>query len=735
MLRVLLWIGCGWLASGWTAAHPLRMAPDNGRITGVILDRETLEPIPFVQILLEELHKKTTTDGLGQFGFLQVPEGTYSLRIFRIGYKPITRRVTVVPNENLQLSITMDAAAQDGGAVVVLGEKTEALAKPALTVDGSALRENLSGTIAETLLGAPGLAMRSMGPAPARPVLRGLGGDRLAILEDGGKTGDLSGSSADHAVIIEPLNAESIEILRGPAALPFSSSAAGGVINVTRNFIPTHQPEKLHLGVHSQAETVNRGGAGGFTLGLPLGHWALHTDGSYRQTSDVRTPTGILKNTDLQTWSGSLGLSQIRNWGHAGAFYTHYNSHYGIPGGFVGAHPNGVRIKLYRNQAGAEWTYLNPNRYLPQIEAKTNFTYYFHQELESSGAVGMEFQTDELETTVHAHTRASGGLQKGRAGLGYSLRHYHVGGLVFAPNAIESSAFGYVTQGWENHRWVVQAGARYDYRLVTPAEEKQAKIGYIRQRAFDGFSGSLSGALKITTAFSVGAILNRTFRIPGVEELFTEGPHLAAYSYDTGNPELSAEKGWGLELNAGYQTSRAGMTISWFQNRFDQFLYLFNTGKINYRTLLPIYQYGETQALLQGAEASWKLNLNRRSEWSGSFSYVQGKQVIEDKPLPQMPPLNGHTEWTFRVADWTLKPGIKIALAQHQLGEFEEATEGYWFPNLSLSYRITRHGKLHTFDLVGENLSNTTYRDHLSRVKSIMPEPGRNIKLLYRLYW
>lgn len=729
----------GWHFFGGVQASP-RLTPrlDEAKpsaLQGEIRDASTGNAVAFVQVLLEEAKRTTSTDSNGRFVFTGLPAGTYTLKTFRVGYQSLVRRLNLAAGDTLTLSIQLAPSNQNLGQIEVVGHQAQALEKPAVAIDGSSLRQNLSGTIAETMLTAPGLAMRSMGPAPARPVLRGLGGDRLLVLEDGSSTGDLSSSSADHAVVIEPLNAERIEVIRGPAALAYGSTTLGGVINVIRNFIPTHQPEKLHIGASLQGASVNQSLSAGYMVGAPLGQFALHTDGSIRLGNDVHTPIGTLKNTDFQTYNASLGLSKIWSKGHLGAAYSYYRSAYGIPGGFVGAHPNGVRIKLYRNHVEAQ------GEYMPQkatqwtrMEVKTNYTYYFHQELEASGRIGMAFQTDDVQVSARAQTQNLGIFKRGQFGISLSQKDYNVGGLVFSPNSKDRSAALYSFQEIDWGKLTLQIGGRYDLAAMVPDQEEETRIGKIRRRDFGGFSGSISGSWHVKPQVSLGLILNRSIRMPALEELYTEGPHLAAYSFDVGNPDLNLEIGYGIEGIFQYNEGHTNFSISLFNNRLPNFIFLTHTGTINNRTLLPVYQYQDSAAHLYGGEVSIKQGFGEALSLEGNASYVRGRLTATNQNLPQMPPLHGNLAVKYRLKTLTLGAQAKFASPQNQLGDFETATKGYLVPSLSAQYHHSIGSTLHTFDLSIENLTNTEYRDHLSRVKSIMPEPGFNAKLLYRIW-
>src|SRR5690606_37417001 len=156
-------------------------------------------------------------------------------------------------------------------------------------------------------------------------------------------------SSSDHALSADPLNAQRIEVVRGPAALLYGSNAIGGVINLIREEIPTSVPEQARGMVSLQAQSVNRGVAGGASGETGWGGFAVRAEGSFRRAGDLETPRGRLENTDLETYSVSAGASRVGRQGHVGVAYRLYDNGYGIPGGFVGSHPEGVDIEMRRH--------------------------------------------------------------------------------------------------------------------------------------------------------------------------------------------------------------------------------------------------------------------------------------------------------------------------------------------------------------------------------------------------
>ena len=306
-------------------------------IEGSIRSTNDNHPVEFALVFLEEIRRSATSDVQGVFHIANVPEGPHSVQISRIGFENLTRVIEVSGEDTLRITFFMDPEVIIHDEVIVQGDRS--VGEAVVTeheLKGEQLREALGTTIAETLNDLPGLSMRSMGPAPARPVLRGLGGERLLVLENGSRTGDLSQTSSDHALVVDPLAAERMEIVRGPAALIYGSNTMAGAINVVKESVLSSVPDHIHANATLQAQSVSSGVASGFSMAAPVGNsFAIHASGTAREAHDVRTPAGRLGNTDLSSWTGEAGISWIRPWGYVGFNGSLYDSDYGIPGGFV----------------------------------------------------------------------------------------------------------------------------------------------------------------------------------------------------------------------------------------------------------------------------------------------------------------------------------------------------------------------------------------------------------------
>jgi iron complex outermembrane receptor protein len=704
-------------------------------LTGRLTDADSGEPIGWAVLVLEEAERHAHADDDGRFTIRHVPPGQYTLQAMRVGYTPGRWTIQV---DGDTLALQMRSSAITTQTTVVEGERDDrsAMETPVQSISGRQLRQNLSRTIAETIALEPGLAQRSMGPAPARPVLRGLSGDRLLVLEDGGRTGDLSATSSDHAVAIEPLTTERIEIVRGPEALLFGGNTLGGVVNVVRGAVPADAVEQARGSIAWQAESVNTGGGAGFDLYAPAGPLTVRVDGSLRDADDIATPLGGLSNTALQTANTAIGVSWIRPNGYIGVAYSLYDSDYGIPPDPNGGHPSGVNVRLDRRhrEARAEW---RPGGILQRLEVTYSHNRFFQEEFESSGALGLEFGV--LQTTLESTARLApiGPVRNLTLGAWGSRRDYNLGGLIFAPSSEQRAGALYVYGEHERAGWSSNASLRFDAVQLRPDEEVMSPTaGHIRTRTFHGLSGGLSTQRQIIEHLGISLSAIRSFRSPQVEEAFAEGPHLAAYSYEVGNADLGSEQALGLEAAAEWLAPGRQLRLAAFRNDISDYIFPRNTGQYSLRRgdLLQ-YQFVGQDVLMWGFEGLWRWSWTPRWTSDGTVSFTRGRLDSGDD-LPYMPPLQGRLGVRLAARD-NVNVGVatRFAAAQDRAGEFESTTDGYAVLDLSAEWHGVALGILHTLTFGIDNLMDSEYRRHLNRVREVMPEPGRNLRLLHKLYF
>ena len=707
-------------------------------ISGQVIDAEAGTPLVDVHVSLlctAEGASLFRTGRTGEFRFDEIAPETYTLRFERVGYETLDQEIVVNADSTAMTVKLKRSPLQLGEVVVTPGDEEHAHFEKTTDLNLSAqeLGQQMGATIAETLSGEVGIAQRTMGRAAARPVIRGMGGDRLLILEDGGRTGDKSASAADHAVAIDPTTATNIEITRGPASLIYGSSALGGVVNVKREAIPQTLPNRPTMSLTFQGESVNSGLTGTTGLTIPIGDLAWRLELNRRHTDDTHTPIGILENTSLSQTNFSTGVSMVKDWGHFGISGGSYRSDYGIPGSPEG-HIQGVTIDLDRQRYEGNFEYGFQQSFLEKLKLHSTYTRYQHQEIESNNTLGVEFGllTYNLSALAYMHGDAV-------AGIWGEYRDHATGGFYWTPHTREMSLAGfYFKQKRLNDDLTLQGAIRYDIRRVEPFEDGAVtRAGAVQQRDFGGVSSAASGIYHWDDHLETGATLMKTFRTPGIEELFSDGPHLASYSYEIGNAELGSEDGFGTEAFLRYSAERVKLNLTVFRNQIYSYLIPTNTGEKEWGSgaagWLWIYQYRGQDAVLDGAEFSVDAEIVSRLQAQVRMSYVRGTLADSESPLERIPPLNGKVALRYVTRSLNVHFTARLSDGQYRLSEFEEATDGYIVYDVGIQLAFPIWQLQHQAVVTVKNIFDTEYRQHLSRIKSVMPEPGRNMKLLYRL--
>lgn len=709
-------------------------------IRGKVIDMESHEPVEGARIKIDGLDCKCTTLKDGSFTLKDISEGTLWIYVEQPAYQPTRERITIEKDETQTFYILLEPKIYTSDPIVVTSKHThnkfEEISENASVLAGKALQKELSQSLASTLKHETGMAMRSMGPAPSRPVIRGLGSDRVLISEDGNRTTDLSNTSPDHAVTVDPFTVERLEVIRGPKVLLQSPTTIGGVINAVRHEIPQELHEHITGTIGAYGETANSGYLTSLSTEIPFEPFMVRGELSYRNTGDLSTPIGTLQNTQSDNLNYSLGGSYISDFGFVGASIREFNLDYGIPGGFVGGHPNGVSIEMEKEVRNLKSRINIHTHGIRNIDLHLTNSYYRHKEFESNGSIGTDFLLRNTYGYMNFNHKAIGKLDRGTVGFWFDSRDFDIGGNVFTPPSKSLHLAGYVYESFQLNRLSVEFAARYNFDNIKPdAEDPNSNIGYIRERTFHTYSLSFSALYQLTQTFSFGGNVSKSSRTPTIEELYSEGPHLAAYSYEIGNPDLEAESGIGSELFAYYKSEKLFVLGTAFLNSLSSYIIPRNTGNINWRLILPEYQTYGVEALFFGGEIEAQWHVLPAWTFHTSASYTQGSFKSSGDPLPWIPPLKGEVGVSYKNGPLSLNLNTEWAASQNRTDEFEDPTEGYAILNASALYSLTVGEQVHHLSLSVDNLLNTEYRNHLSRVKSIMPETGTNVRFTYKLYY
>lgn len=718
-----------------------------GEIEGIVRDADSSEPLAGALVSVEGTARMAVTHGDGTFHIPVPGPAIYTVRVERLGYQTMSLEMDASREEVLLVELDANPITLPG--VVVTGSlvaraANEAL-RPTTVFAGEDLQRRLAGSLAETLVSEPGLAVTSMGPGSAQPVIRGLSGDRILMLEDGERVGDQFASGPDHATALDPSSARRIEVIRGPGAILYGSNALGGVINVVRDDVPSSVPHHLTGAFTLQGQSVSNAASGSLnaTYGL-TDHIAGRLEFTRRTGGDLKTPVGTLKNTSTDLLEFSGGTSWVDDWGHAGATFRYYDNDYGIPGGFVGGHEAGVRVEMERTATRLRGLF-RPGGAFETIEIDAGHTWYQHKEIEPPDILGTLFDRQTVSGEILARHASWGPFSSGGVGSRASWESFGFGGGLHTPNSTHTSLAVFALEEVDLEPVRLEAGFRYDWARARPhREDPSSAIGHIRTRSFAAASGSVGALARVTTNLTVGASLARAFRTPSINELYSEGPHLAAYAFEVGNPSLDTERGTGIDLFARVTANRLNAEMTLFRNSISGYVFPLETGELS-RVRLPIFQFHGEDAVLTGLESAIEWAVVGDLTVEAVASYVRGRVAAKREhqhdvgqlrtlgALPLIPPLQGRFAVGYAPRDWFVEAETRVAARQDRTGPFESATDGYIVFDLSAGIRITVRGRLNVITVRGENLGNTEYRNHLSRVKEIMPEAGRSISVAYRV--
>lgn len=629
-------------------------------------------------------------------------------------------------------------------------------------VTGEELTRQLEPTLGETLASQPGVSATSFGPNASRPVLRGFQGERIRVLTDGIGAFDASNTSVDHAVVINPLTADRIEVLRGPAALLFGSSAIGGVVNVVDSRIPRAMAEApLHAEAIATYGSAANERSGGAAADVPLsGKLVAHVDGSWSKTGDLRTGghiltpalraqaaasgdpaiaelaglRGKLPNSGGRTWNLAGGAAVVDDRGNLGFSFSHYDSLYGVPVRWSldpAVEAEEVRIQVRQNRVDVRGE-VEPGGFVDRIRLRLGAADYKHMELDDTGAIGTTFANQGYEGRLELVQAARGGWQ-GAVGGQFFLRDLSVvGDEKFLPRN-RTQQFGLFTlQSLDLGPLKAEAGLRYEHSLIAAAAD--ADLGNPDMtRRFDAFSASLGASYPVAEGIRVGLNGSRTERAPSAEELFANGPHAGTQAFEIGDPGFGKESSWALEATVKGSGDGWSFAAAAYHNWFAGYIYDYQTGAV--QDDLPVFQFAQAGARYYGFEGEASLRLAQvrgftlNADLLGDYVHAT---ITGEGPAPRIPPLRllGGLEAQSDYLDLRLE--AEHVFGQERVAGFETPTDGFTLVNASVAWSPWGPDQGTTLTLSANNIFDAEARRHASVLKDYAPLAGRDIRLTLR---
>ena len=654
----------------------------------------------------------------------------------------------------------------EGDAIVVTGvrRRENDVLGGISVLDQSELTREVRPSIGETLARQPGVTSTSFGPQASAPVLRGLSGDRVRVLTDGIGTLDLASSGPDHAIAINPLTAERIEVLRGPTALLFGSSAIGGVVNVIDTRIPRRLPDGI-VGVDALAgygtaadERLLNG-----SFDLPLaGKFVVHADGNWTRTGDLRTGghilskelreealaspdpeiraladlKGDLPNSASESKEGALGLAYVGHGGlNIGASVTRHLSTYQVPIRYsldpaIEAEAPTIDVEQTRYDARAE---IPIGGFFRQLRARGGYSNYHHDEIEDTGEIGSSFFSKGAEGRVELEQseRSDWG---GTSGIQYLNRNAKIRGEEkFLPDSRQKQTGIFTVQTLVTGPWRLEGGARVEFSKLTAEEDEQLATPAL-SRSFTTVSGSVGGQYEFASGWRAGLSLSRTARAPSVDELFANGPHGGSQTFEVGNPDLSPEKSLGVEASLRGTKGPVHFTGNLFYTHFANYIFQSPTGEIE--DDLPVFEFRNGQANFYGfeAQASARLGEALGIKWSGELQADAVHATVKGfGPAPFMPPFRVLGALSGERGQFDGRLEVERAFSHDRTAPIETDTPGYTMVNASLDWHVFEANPELSLSLQANNLFDVDARRSTSQLKDFAPLAGRDIRLTARL--
>jgi iron complex outermembrane receptor protein len=728
------------------------LAQESATLEGRLVNSLNGDLLAGATVVIDELKREVVSGADGTFRFDNLAPGRYHVWVRAQGYSSRRTEIAVPAPAPVELRVDFDLHFQEVASVSAEVRSQFDAFQPTTVLSGQELTKQLESSLGATLENQPGLSSRSFGSAPSRPVIRGLDGDRVQILQDGQRTGDLSSQSGDHGVSVNPAAAERIEVVRGPATLLYGANAIGGLVNIITNEIPTRPVQgtsgEVTFDVGTAAEEA--GGAGHVQLGN--GQFAVNIGGGGRRSGDFDTPVGPVLNSHSRSAFTSVGAAWTGDKAHVGASYGYDDTKYGIPvveGGTLQLTPRRHALTF---RAGAE----RLTGAFEAFRATAAVRRYQHDELEGR-EVGTNFRNDTTELQVMGSHRTIGRM-KGSIGAWVLDRAFDATGAEALSPAVDQN--GFAAFAYEEVTWphvTLQFGGRVDKTNYTPAGEPKR----------DFTNGSLSAGLLLRPAaaddrLTIAASVARAARAPALEEMFFFGVHHGNFAVEVGNPALQSERALGVDLSVRWRTPRASGEVTYFRNdisdyifrrnmdheefedRRDEFVARFGgrepaghaehegeEGVEEEEEEIAFVEFVGADALLQGIESHADFQLTSTLTAEAGLDIVRGALKENDLPLPRIPPVKFRGGLRYQRNALQVGGQVIAAAKQDRLSTNETATDGYTLLKLYGSYSFDSGGAVHTFTARLDNVTNELYRSHLSLIKDLVPEMGRNVKAVY----
>lgn len=724
--------------AGWAQAElPAADASDSGTIRGVVTLTGSGKPVHNASVTLVPLGSIVETDRDGRFEFEQVPAGTYDVIVHLTGLRSQMQTVILAAGQTVSLELQLTISPiRDEITVTASGREQTAFdsVHSVHSLDSFDLTEKMAPTVGEVLEKELGVAKRSFGPGTSRPVIRGFDGDRVLIVQNGVRTGDVSSQSGDHGVSIDPAGLERLEVVKGPATLLYGSNAVGGVVNAVSRHQEAHQ--HVHEGVQGRitgvagSNNTHLGGSASFDYGRKNFLFWGSTGG--QRTGDYRAPSGQIENSNQRSNSGSFGFGWYTERGFWNLSYELNDGRYGVPFATeeeeeeIDAIDIDYRLHQVRFNGG-----INQRGFFESFQVSLSYSDWSHNEIEilpqGLQEIGTNIANKEFVYRGVFEQKKRGRLS-GRFGFSGMHRQYEATGEEALAPPVDQNIFAlFALEELDLEHATLQLGGRLEHNRYQPDSASPDIV----ERSFTGASAGAGARFPLWKNGAFAANFAHSFRVPALEELYNNGPHPGNVTFEIGNSHLQREGSNGLDLSLRHKGERLRLEANYFHYDIKDFVFLAPTGEVREGLIEARSSQGDSR--FQGVEVGIDVALHEHLWLNLGLDAIDAKLTDLDTPLPRIPPLRGRVGIDLRRGAFSFRPELVLADAQEDLFPTETRTAGYTVVNLLASYTIPQQHFIHHLALSVFNLGDRLYRNHLSFIKDLAPEIGRGVRLTYTL--
>ena len=702
----------------------LAMLASGDTLTGRVTDQSG-QPVALATVEIAELGTRVTTTADGAFQF-SIPSGTYTLTVTHAGFAPASRAIVVHGTTTLDVRLAVSPFALEPVTITATRQPIalDLSPLPVASLSGPGLHREQGVSLAHVLEALPGLRTLSTGAQIGKPVIRGLAGSRVVVMENGSRLEDYSWSDED-GPSIETGFVRRVEVIRGPASVLYGTDAVGGVVNVISEPLPFASDRRssfMRTGftLSGASNNLELGGAARAEGARGSFGWRVAATGRYG--SNLHTPEGELDNTGFSAlngegsagWRGEKGSLAVRVVHYGGEFkLLEANAAPGEAGG-PARKLGDDRLVLNADRPVGSW----------RLEAKGQFQRHRLREISDSATAQSEafnllLQTASLDLLAH-HSRGKG--LRGTIGLSGLLQGNNASGRIpLVPDANLATGGAFAFEQLTTGKWSFLAGARLDTRRLHADRDTSLAVPD-QTRRYNAWSADGGIVFHPVEPVVLHVNVGRAWRAPTLFELFAHGPHIGEARYEQGDSTLRAETSRSVDVGLRVARSRMRAEISGYHTRLPSYIYITPTAQVI--DSLPVYRYAQADAELIGAELAFDVELYRGLVGRMNFDAVRGTNLTAHEPLPLVPPRRGGIgiEWRDRISI-----DVEGYARQDRPNPLDTQTAGYTLVHVTGGSGVRLLGRVMRLDIALRNALNTRYRSFLSRYKAFALDPGRNL--------